>query len=920
MALRKWKSRAVALGLCAALAVPAPVMAQEPQGVTEHEAAGQAQEGVAAEPAALAETEGDIVISDENSWAVFAADISNNNGYAGKRVKLAKDLNFSGVAFPYVSGEFKGEFDGCGHSISGMEKASSVFREIASSGIVKNLTVQNGNFNYCGTIFGDNYGLVDNCHRKNVNNGYGIGGYNYGTVMNCSNVDESDCGLVSYNYGKIYNSYNLGKVNNGICSTSSGAGSIIENCYNAGMVSNAGIASTIKESATIKNSYCSQEVLSESIKFVQTKTLPFTLEGCDEAGVEGVTMRSADFAATLNANREGHPDWLEWEMRTEESQYPVLAKRISVLDGRCQVQFSGESPEAPTFAYDGKEKKPEVSVTCDGVALEEGKDYVLVYQNNTNAGTAQATVQGMGKYMDTVTLPYTITPVDISTASAAVKESGLVYDGTKKEPGFTVQYGGRVLEEGADYQVEYKNNTNAGTAQATITGTGNYTGSMAQQEFVIGKAERELQGTDYETMGSDPEFDLDITYTGDGLLSYQSSNEKVAVVDPKGKVTLEGAGTAIITVTAPETKNYKGKSIEVSVTVNKYEQRLDAVTSYAKVYGDAPFSLNVRHNGDGTLTYTSSNKNVADVDQTGKVTIKGAGAAELTVSASETKEYSGKTLKITVTVSKLGQVLETQASYSKVYGDAAFALNVKHVGDGTLTYASSNKNIADVDQTGKVTIKGAGSAELTISASETANCSGKTIKVPVSVQKAAQGLTVKKATISKTYGSKSFSLGVTRTGNGTLTYSSSNKKVASVDKNGKVSLKGTGIAVITVTAPETSNYQKASIKVTIKSSPKKMSVKSLSASKGKKLTVKWKKDSKATGYEIQYSTDKKFKKSVKKKKITKNKTTSFKITKLAAGKRYYVRIRATKTAKLNGKKQVLYGAWSSPKRSAKIKK
>ena len=77
------------------------------------------------------------------------------------------------------------------------------------------------------------------------------------------------------------------------------------------------------------------------------------------------------------------------------------------------------------------------------------------------------------------------------------------------------------------------------------------------------------------------------------------------------------------------------------------------------------------------------------------------------------------------------------------------------------------------------------------------------------------------------------------------------------------------------------------------------------AKKGFKVT--WKKQtSQTSGYEIQYSTDKNFKKAVKTATIGKNKTTSKSITKLAAKKKYYVRIR---TYKLVGKTKY-YSDWS----------
>ena len=157
-------------------------------------------------------------------------------------------------------------------------------------------------------------------------------------------------------------------------------------------------------------------------------------------------------------------------------------------------------------------------------------------------------------------------------------------------------------------------------------------------------------------------------------------------------------------------------------------------------------------------------------------------------------------------------------------------------------------------------------------------------------------------------------------GNGKLSFKSSDTKVASVGKTtGKVTIKGIGKCTITVTAAATSTYNKRAVSVSLTVNPKQAALSSVKAVKGKKMTVKWKRDSKATGYRIEYSLKKNFK-GAKKVVIKKNKTTSTSIKKLTAGKKYYVRIRAYKTVKVNKKNVTLYGKWSKVKTSAKIKK
>lgn len=173
---------------------------------------------------------------------------------------------------------------------------------------------------------------------------------------------------------------------------------------------------------------------------------------------------------------------------------------------------------------------------------------------------------------------------------------------------------------------------------------------------------------------------------------------------------------------------------------------------------------------------------------------------------------------------------------------------------------------------------------------------------------------VKNQTISgtssytKTYGSKAFKLNAKTNGNGKLTYTSSNKKVATVSSSGTVSLKGTGKVTITVKAAATSSYKAASKKITITVKPKKQAV-SVSKKIKRRLTFKWKKDKQASGYELVYSTNKKFThKTIRRKSQSK---TSYTLKGLKKGRVYYVKVRSFKT--VNGKR--IYGTYSTTRKA-----
>ena len=157
-----------------------------------------------------------------------------------------------------------------------------------------------------------------------------------------------------------------------------------------------------------------------------------------------------------------------------------------------------------------------------------------------------------------------------------------------------------------------------------------------------------------------------------------------------------------------------------------------------------------------------------------------------------------------------------------------------------------------------------------------------------------------KSSYTKTYGDKAFSLNAKA--EGALTYETNNKAVATVSKTGKVTIKGAGVAVITVKAAATEKYTASSKKITITVKPKKVSGVKTKAAK-KKVTVSWKKAAKAAGYQIQYSTSKNFKGA---KTVTASGTTKV-IKGLKSNKTYYIRVCAY--AK-NGKGKVT-GAYSS---------
>ena len=276
-------------------------------------------------------------------------------------------------------------------------------------------------------------------------------------------------------------------------------------------------------------------------------------------------------------------------------------------------------------------------------------------------------------------------------------------------------------------------------------------------------------------------------------------------------------------------------------------------------------------------------------------------------------DYTG-TAKTEYRIEKKEQKVEGTASYTKRLGDAAFELNTVLNGEGALVYGSNNNKVATVTSSGKVAIKGVGTAVISVYAKETqASKKSNVLKITVKVLKKVQKVTAT-SVYNKVLGQAAFSVNASSNGNGALKYSSNNNKVAVVDKNGKVTIKGIGIAKISVYAAETSSFTKSAAKaITIKVSPKKMAVSSVANTANNQITVKWKKQSGATGYQIQYSTKKDYSTA---KTVT---ATASSVSKIMGGltknATYYVRIRSYKTAG----SEKLCSPWSASK-SIKIRK
>ena len=141
--------------------------------------------------------------------------------------------------------------------------------------------------------------------------------------------------------------------------------------------------------------------------------------------------------------------------------------------------------------------------------------------------------------------------------------------------------------------------------------------------------------------------------------------------------------------------------------------------------------------------------------------------------------------------------------------------------DKTVTWSTSDATIATVDTDGNVTAVAAGTAIITVTATngteETDDDQNATCTV--TVNKKAGSISYEVIEVKKADGAEDFTNALTKTGDGTVTYTSSDEKVATVDADGKVTIVNAGTATITATVADSDTYtydpRVASYKLTV---------------------------------------------------------------------------------------------------------
>ena len=189
-----------------------------------------------------------------------------------------------------------------------------------------------------------------------------------------------------------------------------------------------------------------------------------------------------DKTASIGVKGSKHRECTVCKKVLETAEIPALS-RISISKASVTLSTS-------TYAYDGKAKKPGVTVKLNGKTLKNSTDYTVSYSNNTKVGTATVKITGKGNYTGSVSKTFKIkNNFKKATVSGISNKS---YTGKNITQSITVKYNGKTLKNGTDYTVSYSSNKKIGTATVKIAGKGSYTGTITKT-FKINPAKQEIQ-------------------------------------------------------------------------------------------------------------------------------------------------------------------------------------------------------------------------------------------------------------------------------------------------------------------------------------------------------------------------------------------------------------------------------------------
>lgn len=580
------------------------------------------------------------------------------------------------------------------------------------------------------------------------------------------------------------------------------------------------------------------------------------ITGADSAsGIASVEYQAVSAEESYDANGT----WLPWNAEeklslTESGRHVVYARvtdkagnqtivnsdGIAVFKDSVVVDSSIDYTRTTKASVDAKvtlNGNTVVSVRNGETTLTEGKDYTVSadkitfsgeYLDTLEAGTYKLTVayhpQGVTEYKGGDKPADSQIAVNVSRQTANVKITGTLdkeYDGQPADLAYTTNSNATVKTEykvNETWQTEAPIHAGTYEVRVSVSENGDFTAASDTKAYTIRQREVVVSGITAKGKVYDGTADAELDYSkavfagavkGDSLTvsaegTFADSNAANGKTVTITKPVLGGgsAGDYILADNGQQTSttaDISPKEITVKITPNGgiYEGTITPATAVLDglVGEDDPEII---------LTYAGKANDGTAAD--GKVPSK-AGTYTVTASVKD-GNYSLKEdgSSAEFTIKRADPQLSVSAVKDKKYGEEAFKLEVSNKGDGVKSYVSSDDKVVTVDNNGVVTIIGTGTATLTVSLAESANYTADQKEVTVAVGKIEHSLVVDKISYKVTYGDPAFKItakaGDKESG---IQFTSDNKEVATVSKDGTVNIGNTGTAKITVSQASGSN-------------------------------------------------------------------------------------------------------------------
>ena len=405
----------------------------------------------------------------------------------------------------------------------------------------------------------------------------------------------------------------------------------------------------------------------------------------DNGGVCTVTVKGATPSGspvTITATKAADANYKE---TTAQITLTVNKKELTVTAESKSKNYGEDNPTL-TFSYSGfitGESKTNLTAEPDISTTAEKTSPAGSYPITLTGGTAD-------NYYFTLNNG-TLTVNQAGQATLAITEGNLIR--TYGDADFTLTItggsgGGAVTWASSDHSVASINSTTgevtihkANAAAITITATkaadANYKETTAQITLTVNKKELTVTADNQSKTYGEDNPELTFLYSG-----FITGEDKTFITEPAISTAVTQStdvGSYPIILTGGTSDNYSFTLNNGTLTVNKAGQSTFAIDggNVTKTYGADTFTLMTSNGAGGAVTWASDNPAVAEINgATGVVTIKGAGAANITATSAETGNYYEAAAGITVTVNKK-ELTITADDQTKVFGTANPALTLR---------------------------------------------------------------------------------------------------------------------------------------------------------------------------------------------------------------------------------------------------